>query len=266
MTPIAHEKEWAAVDVHVAAAIRKVLAATGRPIAVGLAGAQGSGKSTMAPRIVARLAAAGLRAAVLSLDDFYLTRAERARLAATVHPLLATRGVPGTHDVALLTAVLDGMLRGEDVQIPRFDKATDDRLDGDWRTVVGPFDVVILEGWCIGARPQADGCLAEPINMLERLEDPAGRWRRWVNARLSSDYAALFERLALRVLLRAPSFDVVLRWRTEQERQLPFGGMETPAIKRFIDHYERITRWTLEDEPADLVIDLDPDRTPTVRA
>ena len=266
MTPIAHKKEWAAADAEVAARISKVLATEGRPIAIGLAGAQGSGKSTMAPRIVSRLAGAGVRAAVLSLDDFYLTRAERAGLAANVHPLLATRGVPGTHDVALLAAVLDDMLRAEDVQIPRFDKATDDRLDGDWRTVAGPVDVVILEGWCIGARPQPDGRLAAPINRLERLEDPDGRWRRWVNAHLASDYAALFERLALRVLLRAPSFGVVLCWRTEQERQLLFGGMGTPAIKRFIDHYERVTRWMLEDEPADLVIDLDPDRTPTVRA
>ena len=87
-----------------------------------------------------------------------------------------------------------------------------------------------------------------------------------MNGRLATDYAALFCRLALRIFLRAPSFDVVLRWRTEQEHDLPSGGMETPAMKRFIDHYERITRWMLEDQPADLVIDLDPDRSPTVRA
>src|SRR5690349_19958109 len=153
MTPIAHEKEWAGADAEVAARIRKVLATEGRPIAIGLAGAQGSGKSTMAPRIISRLAGAGLRAAVLSLDDFYLTRAERAGLATTVHPRLVTRGVPGTHDAALLSAALDDMLRGEDAQNPRFVKASYDRLDGDWCTNADPLDAIILEGWCIGARP-----------------------------------------------------------------------------------------------------------------
>ena len=127
-------------------------------------------------------------------------------------------------------------------------------------------DVVILEGWCIGARPQPATALADPVNDLERREDADGRWRSWVNDRLATDYAALFDRLTLRILLRAPSFDVVLRWRTEQERHLLSSGMETPAMKRFIDHYERITRWMLEDEPADLVIVLDRDRNPTVRA
>ena len=86
-----------------------------------------------------------------------------------------------------------------------------------------------------------------------------------MNQQLATAYAAPFDRLALRILLRAPGFDVVLRWRTEQERQLLFGSMETAAIKRFIDHYERITRWMLGDEPAELLIDLDEDRTPTVR-
>ncbi len=254
---------WDAAD---AAVVRAIQARhNGEPILAGLAGAQGSGKSTMAPRVAQRLEDAGLRAAVLALDDFYLTRAERAQMARTVHPLLATRGVPGTHDIALLTRTLDRLLAGDNVQIPRFDKATDDRT-ADIREIAGPVDVVLLEGWCIGARPQPEAALADPVNDLERREDADGRWRTWVNDRLATDYAALFGRLGLRILLRAPSFDVVLRWRTEQEQQLLFGGMKTPAIKRFIDHYQRITRWMLEDESADLVIDLDPDRTPKVRA
>lgn len=253
---------WDAADAAVVQAIEARYA--GEPILVGLAGAQGSGKSTMGPRVALRLEDAGLRAAVLALDDFYLTRAERAQLARTVHPLLATRGVPGTHDIALLTRTVERLLAGDDARVPRFDKATDDRaLEA--RKIAEPVDVVILEGWCIGARPQPEAVLADPVNDLERREDAGERWRTWVNDRLATDYAALFDRLALRILLCAPSFDVVVRWRTEQERQLLSGGMGTPAIKRFIDHYERITRWMLQDEPADLVIDLDADRMPTVR-
>jgi D-glycerate 3-kinase len=237
----------------------------GVPIVVGLAGAQGSGKSTMAPRLATRLEEAELRAATLALDDFYLTRAEREELARSVHPLLATRGVPGTHDMALLNDVIDALLGGRSALVPKFDKATDDRAI-ELRKIEGLVDVVLLEGWCVGAQPQPTAALTDPVNALERQEDPDGLWRGWVNERLATDYSALFERLALRILLRAPSFGVVLRWRTEQERELLFGGMGTPAIKRFIDHYERITRWMLEAEPADLVIDLGPDREPSLRA
>ena len=253
---------WDKADAAATQAIEARFA--GEPILVGLAGAQGSGKSTMAPRAAQRLESAGLRTAVLALDDFYLTRPERAELAREVHPLLATRGVPGTHDIALLTRTVDRLFSGDGAQVPSFDKATDDRT-AEWRDMAGPVDVVLLEGWCIGARAQPATALADSVNDLERRDDADACWRSWVNARLATDYAPLFDRLALRILLRAPDFGVVLRWRTEQERQLLFGGMETPVIKRFIDHYERLTRWMLEDEPADLIIDLDEDRTPAVR-
>jgi D-glycerate 3-kinase len=255
---------WDQADAAAAEAI--VAQFQGTPLVVGLAGAQGSGKSTMAPRLAARLSAAGLQTEVLALDDFYLGHAERLALASAVHPLLSIRGVPGTHDVGLLAQVLDAIRAGGParVAVPRFDKASDDRLPvTEWRTTTGPVDVVLLEGWCVGARPQPDHALVEPVNALEREEDADGRWRGWVNRRLALDYAPLFARLGLRMFLRAPSFDVVLGWRTEQERALAAQGMSAPELRRFVAHYERITRWMLEDEPADLVIDLDPSRSPS---
>ncbi len=252
---------WDEADAAATLAIRKVH--RGEPIVAGLAGAQGSGKSTMAPRLASRLSDAGLRTYVLALDDFYLTRDERAELARTVHPLLATRGVPGTHDVGLLADTLGALIAGQAVRVPMFDKAADDRAG--WRLLDSAADVILLEGWCVGAPPEPAQRLAIPINALERDEDADGAWRTWVNHRLASDYAALFAQLDLRIMLRAPSFDVVLGWRTEQERALPFGGMFGSAIERFIDHYERITRWMLEGEPAELVIDLDPTRRPSLR-
>ena len=253
---------WEAADRRAARAIAEAFAAAAAPIAVGLSGAQGSGKTTMAARVVDRLGRVGLRAAILSLDDFYLTRSERSELGRTVHPLLATRGVPGTHDIGPLAAALDALLADRPAAVPIFDKGLDDRAG--WRTIEGVPDVILLEGWCVGAQPEPKQRLATPVNALEREEDADATWRAWVNHRLATDYAELFARLSLRILLRAPDFGVVLRWRTEQERDLLFGGMGTLQMKRFIDHYERITRWMLEDEPADLVFRLDASRKPLV--
>lgn len=242
-----------------------------RPVVIGICGAQGAGKSTLAQAVQARCAAERLASAVLSLDDLYLTHAERQALARHVHPLLATRGVPGTHDIALGLDVLDGLEAGGPVALPRFDKARDDRVsEHDW-PIVGPgCQVLVLEGWCLGAFPQRTRELAEPVNALEAGEDPDGRWRRWVNDMLGDSYQRLFARIDRLVLLAAPGFEVVHRWRSEQERDLAARAgpddkvMSEAQIARFIAHYERITRAILAEMPAraDLVVRLDRDRRP----
>jgi D-glycerate 3-kinase len=242
----------------------------GRPALVGLCGAQGSGKSTTAARLAELLMHAGWRTAVLSLDDFYLTKAERAALAREVHPLFATRGVPGTHDIELATRSIARLLcAGDDetVALPVFDKTTDDRVpEQNWPQHIGRCDIVLLEGWCVGARPQADPALLEPVNALERTEDADGIWRRHVNAQLGRAYRDLFAQLDLTFFLRAPDFAIVSGWRAEQEAGLKHKPgvppMDAHALARFIAHYERITRWMLQDEPADFVIDLDAGRAP----
>jgi D-glycerate 3-kinase len=230
-------------------------------LVVGLCGAQGSGKSTAAAALVELLAREDLPAVALSIDDFYLPRAERVLLGHRVHPLLATRGVPGTHDVELAQATIDSLASGEPVLLPAFDKARDDRRPRrEWPEARGPLRMVILEGWCVGARPQADRALAAPVNALERDEDPQGEWRRYVNDQLAGPYRTLFDRLSPLVLLQAPSFEVVQGWRGEQENKLrervlreggnASGVMDEVAIARFIAHYERITRHILEEMPA----------------
>jgi D-glycerate 3-kinase len=224
----------------------------------------------MSARLARRLDAAGSPSAVLSLDDFYLTRAERTTLGRTVHPLLETRGVPGTHDLALARSTIASLVGQQAVvAAPRFDKTLDDRAaPATWPTYQAPVSVVILEGWCVGARPIPDEDLLQPINALERDEDADGTWRRHVNAALHGDYHALFDKLDLRVLLRAPDFACVHGWRLEQEMGLArmdsqsMPAMDAPAVARFIAHYERLTRWIIADEPADLVIEIAPDRTP----
>jgi D-glycerate 3-kinase len=228
---------------------------------VGLCGVQGSGKSTAAAALVELLTRDGLPSIALSIDDFYLPRAQRLELARDVHPLLATRGVPGTHDVELALATIDSLAGEESTLVPVFDKATDDRLPRRaWREAPGLQRVVILEGWCVGARAQPAADLAEPVNSLERDEDSQRIWRTFVNSALNGPYRALFDRLSPLVLLAAPSFEVVRDWRGEQERKLRQrlireGGdtrrlMDEAQLVRFISHYERVTRHILAEMPA----------------
>lgn len=230
---------------------------------VALCGAQGSGKSTIAAATRAILEDRGCRALVLSLDDLYLPHAVRHRLAREVHPLLATRGPPGTHDVELGLRLLSAAAKDRAIALPRFDKATDDPAPASVRPrFEGPAEVVIFEGWCVGARPQPREALREPINALERDEDPDGRWRRFVNTALATAYPSLFEAHDVLALLAAPSFEVVARWREEQEEKLrarTSRGMSPTEIARFVGHYERLTRWILDEMPsrADTVFPLD---------
>lgn len=243
------------------------------PFIVGVCGPQGSGKSTLTAIVRELLTARDRSAAVLSLDDVYLRRADRAELARRVHPLLATRGVPGTHDIDLTERTFDALRDRGTVAMPSFDKARDDRRPiAEWPTVTAPVDIILFEGWCVGASPEEDAALREPINELEREHDAQGIWRRHVNAELGSRYRALFARLDELVLLQAPSFEVIYGWRAEQERKLREriereGGdgsrlMDESALRYFISHYERLTRHILSEMPAraDVIVGLDAER------
>lgn len=239
---------------------------------VGINGAQGSGKSTLAEALVHALAARhDLRAVVLALDDLYLGRDARRALARSVHPLLATRGVPGTHDVTLAARLLDELPRlpqGATLALPRFLKLDDDRAPVDaWPHAHGPVDLVLFEGWCVATPPQAEAALAAPVNALECTQDGAGTWRRWVNTRLATDYAALFRRVQRLIFLAAPGFDCVAGWRLEQEATTATRErgrtMSRADIERFVAYYERLTRHALATLPhrADIVVQLTPART-----
>lgn len=243
-----------------------------RALIVGLSGSQGSGKSTIAAEVVDTLDKRfGLRAAVVSIDDVYLTLAEREALGAKVHPLLRTRGVPGTHDVPLCRRVLSELARagaGESVAVPRFDKAVDDRRP-DSDTLEGRFDIVILEGWCVGLPPMV-GSLAEPFNALEREQDAEGTWRDFVAAQLEGPYAELWSDLDVLVALIAPDIDTVVRWRTQQEHALVATGatgrglMSDDDVRFFVAHYERWTEHGIARLPqvADRTVWLDGVRRP----
>ena len=257
-------------------AARIANAAHGRPAFVaGVCGTQASGKSTAVAVIERLLQDDGLTVAVLSIDDLYLTRAQRQTLAEQVHPLFATRGPPGTHDIGLALRLLDALARPGEVALPRFDKAADDRRpEAQWDQIAAPVDVVLFEGWCVGALPQPAGELARPINRLERERDPDGVWRTYANDQLAGSYGTLFRRIDRLVLIQAPDFDTVLDWRREQERKLrerlardgagPGRAMSDAEVETFIAHYERLTRHILAEMPsrADEVVRLDARRRP----
>lgn len=246
-------------------------AADSSPLIVGINGAQGSGKSTLCAFLEVLLAARQLRAVTLSIDDLYLGRADRAQLAQKVHPLFATRGVPGTHAPGLGLAIVEAVLSGHDFDLPRFDKGTDDRTDAAER-ISGPVDVLLLEGWCVGCRPQADEDLLEPVNALEAQEDPEGIWRSVSNLWLRGDYAKLFGLIDMLVMLKVGSFETVIANRLKQEEKLRAARPDAPslmdeaAIRRFCQHYERLTRHMLQDLPprANHVFELGPDQVPIV--
>ena len=248
-----------------------------RPPIIGISGCQGSGKSTLATLMAQQMCQVhGVAAVSLSLDDFYRTKDERRQLGADIHPLLTTRGVPGTHDVPLLLHTIEQLRAGsEGVSLPLFDKASDDRAAmHHWRTSDAGTELILLEGWCVGLSPQPTTALQTPANDLEREQDAHLVWRSAINQQLSGPYAALCAELDALLFLQAPHFDAVLEWRWEQERQLsaqyqlvhpgePDPTMSRDSIVNFISHYQRLTEHALATLPqqADYVWALAEDRS-----
>lgn len=256
----------------------EITASQAGPLLLGINGAQGTGKTTFSNLIHSFLEQEGLKVASLSIDDFYLGKAERQDLAATVHPLLATRGVPGTHDVQRLDGTLTALQaasEGEITILPVFSKAEDDVLpETEWRRISGPVDLILLEGWCVGVPAQTPEELGTAMNRLEAEEDANGHWRHFVNQRLADDYQPIFDKLQRLVMLQAPSFEQVYAWRGLQEQKLResesnhgSGLMSAEQLRQFIQHYERLTRHCLAVLPnrADTVFLLNQDHRVVAR-
>jgi D-glycerate 3-kinase len=235
-------------------------------VVAAFSGPPGSGKSTLVrvltlllPRLF-QLSVAGF-----SLDDVYLTKAERSELARDVHPLFMTRGVPGTHDLALAHQLIDELARAmpaRPVSVPKFDKLADDRAPRDqWERVAERVNVILLDGWFWGASAGDEASLAAPLNEREAREDPDARWRRRVRAELAGPYQALFARAEIHVQMLAPSWRTTVNWRLLQ--QLELLGSAGPASEElrqrnldFLALFERVAGLPPAREP-DVVVALD---------
>jgi D-glycerate 3-kinase len=251
------------------------------PLVIGVCGPQGSGKSTLTALLKTVLVAGfERRVASFSLDDIYKTKSQRNAMARSCHPLFATRGVPGTHDVDLGIATIESLKaqRGrQSTLLPVFDKGKDDRQPrSTWPRYLGEVDMIVVEGWCVGALPESDEALATPINALEREEDPSGGWRAEVNRALGQEYQRLFSLIDVLIMMKVDSMDRVFKWRKLQERQLAkeklqsglsaeqWTIMSDRELMRFIMHFERLTRHMLTEMPrrADMVFFLQSSHTP----
>lgn len=258
---------------------------------IALSGSQGSGKSTLTDYLHYFLSSMGLTVLSISLDDFYLSKADRLARAEKVHPLFETRGVPGTHDTAKLYEVLSKFKQGElkGALIPRFDKAKDDLYPAEsWTCVEQNPDILILEGWCLGVETVKDAELDEPCNQFEREKDSDGRWRKLVNLYIHEEYERIQTLCDFWLFLQAPSFDSVYEWRLEQEEKMRAkmhslkgcykgsngngsglnversneAGMTPEEVYEFVQYYQRLTERILKRlaDKADVVWKLDNDR------
>ena len=218
---------------------------------IGLAGGQGSGKSTIAQLLKIVLEVKfNLETLVFSIDDFYKTLKDRKKMSKKINKLFLTRGVPGTHDSKLLYKCLKSLKQKsfKVFLIPRFDKSADERYKKKkWTKVSKKPDIVIFEGWCVGAKPQKNVDLIKPVNKLEKLDDKSLIWRKKVNNELKNNYGKIFNLIDDLIFLKVPSFKYVYKWRLLQEKKLKkFSkkkkNMSTKEIKKFIMFYERTTR------------------------
>ena len=223
---------------------------------IGLTGGQGAGKSTITQIIKLILNYKyDLKVVYFSIDDFYKTLKERNKLSKNVHKLFKTRGVPGTHDTKLLKKTFSDLVKKnfKPVLIPSFDKSKDDRVPKKkWKKIYKQPQIIIFEGWCVGAIPQKNKNLIKSINTLEKNEDAKLLWRNKVNKELKHEYRKIFNKIDRLIFLKVPNFECVYKWRLLQEKKLQLTSkgkkiMSPVQVRQFIMYYERITMQMLKD-------------------
>ncbi len=235
---------------------------------IGLSGGQGAGKSTITGILKIILKKKyNLNLCCFSIDDFYKTKAERLKMAKKVHPLFLTRGVPGTHDVALINKTIKKLKKKpfNPVLVPKFDKSNDDRHKRSrWQKIKVQPNIIIFEGWCLGTNSQKQKQIKKPLNKIEEVYDFNLIWRSAVNTYLKNQYKNLFDKIDKLIYLKAPSFKWIFKWRLLQEQKMKLTSktkriMSKTELKDFIMFYERITKQMMKDHSifSDLTVFLD---------
>ncbi len=224
-----------------------------KPYFVGLAGGQGTGKTTISSILKIILTKYfKLKVFKISVDDFYKTRKDRILLSKKVHPMLLTRGVPGTHEINVMLSFFKKIKskRFKNLKVPTFNKAADDRFNKKyWYNIKERPDVIIFEGWCVGAKPEKNISLKKPINSMEKVNDAKFIWRKFVNQQLKSKYKNLYSQLNCLIYLKAKNFNLLQKWRLKQEHKLWLKSKKTSKrmimskgdVINFMQTYQRIT-------------------------
>jgi len=232
-----------------------------KPYIVGLAGGQGTGKTTISSIISIILRKYfKLNVFTISIDDFYKTRKERLILSQKVHPSLMTRGVPGTHDANIMLDFFKKVKRKKfrSLKLPKFNKAIDDRCTKKlWYSIKKRPDVVIFEGWCVGAKAEKNNTLIKPVNSLEKLNDKKLTWRKFVNKQLQSKYKQLYDQLNCLLYLKSKNFSLLKQWRIKQEKKLRLKNkrsnnhkiMNNKEVIKFMQTYQRVTQNMFKNVP-----------------
>ena len=240
------------------------------PYFVGLAGGQGTGKTTISSLIKIILTKYfKLKVFRISIDDFYKTRKERINLSKRIHPMLLTRGVPGTHDINMMLNFFKKVKskKFKRLKLPTFNKSVDDRFNKKfWYNLKDRPDVIIFEGWCVGAKPEKNNTLNKTINLMEKNKDKKMIWRKYVNHQLKSKYKNLYSQLNCLIYLKAKSFSLLQKWRLKQERKLLVNSkkylkhkiMNKEDVLSFMQTYQRITQNMFKNVPkyASIMINL----------
>jgi len=230
-----------------------------RPYFVGLAGGQGTGKTTISSLIrIILIKYFRLNVFRISIDDFYKTRKERINLSKRVHPMLLTRGVPGTHDINMMLNFFRNSKskKFKRLKLPTFNKAIDDRFNKKkWYDLKKRPDVIIFEGWCVGAKSEKNTTLKKTINSMEKAKDQKQIWRKYVNQQLKSKYKNLYSQLNCLIFLKAKNFSLLQKWRLKQERKLGVKSkvkskiMSKADVLNFMQTYQRITQNMFKNMP-----------------
>jgi D-glycerate 3-kinase len=255
----------ALADVLLPWCLERLRAARGRPWVLGLQGPQGCGKSTAAASLLQGAVRQGLRAAAVSIDDFYLTHAEQLAVAARYpgNPTMLYRGYPGTHDVALGARVIRELADPApgQVLVPAYDKSAhagrgDRRPGSQWSRVELPLDFVIVEGWMLGFAPVDEAGLDADLSVPNALLAAYAAWNQQLDAFVHMDVESL---------------DTIVTWRVDSERARRDRGETALSdedardyIHRFLPAYRAWASRLREHPPcADaLTLVLAPDRSP----
>ena len=225
-----------------------------KPYFVGLAGGQGTGKTTISSLLkIILIKYFKLKVFRISIDDFYKTKKERIGLSKKIHPMLLVRGVPGTHDINMMLNFFKKVKskKFKRLKLPTFNKAVDDRFNKkNWYNLEKKPDVIIFEGWCVGAKSEKNMTLKKTINSMEKTRDQKQIWRKYVNHQLQSKYKNLYSQLNCLIYLKAKNFSLLQRWRLKQERKLRAKSkmklnlkiMSRGEVLNFMQTYQRITQ------------------------